>query len=820
MSYAMKGRRSPTYSSISSLFRTSSHLLFYLRRLVSFIHSFRFVVRSFVRSFSDCMLRTYRSSAGSMEGPMYRWMGCKENADPKNGKLNSVEFLSEGLGCQRGSGSSSRELGGLGRCSSCAQLLQLPGAQRPVLEVIRMDNLVVGEVQRAIHLLEALVAIVVGHVGRGARLAAGEVRDQGPPPVAEARVVLVHQLLEVIGDGVPGAAQSVGILEIDLGRVLLLLRVEQVDDGRLIVGLHLGPIGQHLGEHPPRIVPDVPIRPERNDGVEEIQRPLAVPDDHVPGIETHEALLLEHHLLRPPHDQIVLLVALERRLEHHVREHGVAVHPPDPLGLGVRQHHGPDHGDFPPPPRQLLVQIRHVVEEIHVVHPGVVDLILQGFEQEVRPSNFMAFPGPGAADEQDSRLGPLLISGVLGSLHERSALLVPVGDVGVDVVRDSVHQILLLLVQRPHLRGLEAAIDLEADGLEHLVVREGEGAVHLQQASVPRVLPVAGDVRARLAAREVHAQRPSVVAEARVRVGHQVLEFLRQRGPVPAQSETHLQRRLGRPLLLLEDQQVRQARLIVGCEILRPIGEHLRQELARRRAHALDAQCGPGVEQIQRPLAVADGHVARVDPDPALLGVQDLLVPVEEEVRAVGCVLVERHLERHVRDPRVAVHPPEPVHLGMVHHEHAQQRDFGPPSVEGWVRARHVVEELDVVQAAVVELVLGCFDVEVVADGPGARSGTCARDEHDAGFPPHRSSQVGILLRVRRSLLVPVRVHGSEGERGSVPQLLAGIHRRLRCGFAPLLLLLLERHHAQFLVVRLVQLHFRLHHLDLAVVVI
>ncbi len=139
-------------------------------------------------------------------------------------------------------------------------------------------------------------------------------------------------------------------------------------------------------------------------GIKEIQSPLTVADEEGTSIEAGPALLLEHKLIKAMHDKIVFLVFLKRNLEQHIREHGIAIHPPDPLHLRMPEHQLPDERKLSPKPSHLCIQMSHVVEDFDVVETTVVDLVLDGHEKVVISHGIFAGGGLRARDKKHSGL--------------------------------------------------------------------------------------------------------------------------------------------------------------------------------------------------------------------------------------------------------------------------------------------------------------------------------------------------------------------------------------------------------------------------------
>ena len=142
-------------------------------------------------------------------------------------------------------------------------------------------------------------------------------------------------------------------------------------------------------------------------------------------------------------DEIFPFVFLQRELEAHVSKERVAVEPPDPLGLRMREEEPPKQGKFGPVARQLFVQMRHIVDDFHVVEAAVVDLVLYRFEQEMVADGVIAGTGRRSCHQQDPIPGPAFppqtgeyLAGKVWVFGQPlTALFVPVGDLGTQLVR-------------------------------------------------------------------------------------------------------------------------------------------------------------------------------------------------------------------------------------------------------------------------------------------------------------------------------------------------------------------------------------------------
>uniref|UniRef100_A0A804R5K2 Uncharacterized protein n=1 Tax=Zea mays TaxID=4577 RepID=A0A804R5K2_MAIZE len=112
-------------------------------------------------------------------------------------------------------------------------------------------------------------------------------------------------------------------------------------------------------------------------------RPLAVADDEAAGVYAEPAPGAVHLVVPPRDDEVVAPVLSPRRLEQHVGEHDVGVHPPQELRLRVREHQRAQDRQLGPEPRQLGVEHRVAVEDVEAVDAAVVHLVLERAEEDV-----------------------------------------------------------------------------------------------------------------------------------------------------------------------------------------------------------------------------------------------------------------------------------------------------------------------------------------------------------------------------------------------------------------------------------------------------
>ncbi|TVU26914.1 hypothetical protein EJB05_29485, partial [Eragrostis curvula] len=267
----------------------------------------------------------------------------------------------------------------------------LGALERPVLESVKPEHLVVGEVDGALHAAKAPVERVI--LVPAAGLAPNKVRDERPPVVSEPRVVLLHHLLVLVHQPGPEPVQVELRLDVHLLHPLVFFSEEHVDERRLVVGAERRPAGEVGGEHLPGLDADGAFGPHLHPRVEQVERPLAVPEEEDPGVERDPRPLLE---------QVGVPVDDKRKLERHVGEDGVAVDPPDPLHLRVGQHEAPGQRDLGPVPGQVRVQVGRVVHDLHAgVEAAVVDLVLDRLEQVVVARRVVAGPRRRARDQED-----------------------------------------------------------------------------------------------------------------------------------------------------------------------------------------------------------------------------------------------------------------------------------------------------------------------------------------------------------------------------------------------------------------------------------
>nr|CAB3496185.1 unnamed protein product [Digitaria exilis] len=164
----------------------------------------------------------------------------------------------------------------------------------------------------------------------------------------------------------------------------------------------------------------------------------------------------------------------------------------------------------------------------------------------------------------------------------------------------------------------------------------------------------------------------------------------------------------------------------------------------------------------------AQQEAAGVEPNPILVVVDHLVPAVHDEV--IRPVALPRELECHVGEHGVGVHPPEELDLRVRQEQRPDERELGPEAGHLGVEQRHVVEDLDAVDAAVVDLVLDGLEEVVVTDGVLAGLGGGARDEqHPRLDVVEERRRLRVAAVPVGALLVPVGDLGAQ-RIGRVPE--------------------------------------------------
>ena len=175
---------------------------------------------------------------------------------------------------------------------------------------------------------------------------------------------------------------------------------------------------------------------------------------------------------------------------------------------------------------------------------------------------------------------------------------------------------------------------------------------------------------------------------------------------------------------------------------------------------AFGSKGSQSVKQIQGPLTVSNEKTPGVQTYPPVLLEQQVMEPMYDQV-ALG-VLVHGHLESHVREDGVAIHPPYPLHVRVVEHHLAQQRQLGPERAHLLLERGHVVEKLQAMEARVVDAVLQKLEVVEVAQRVGARPWLRTGNEERLGLPSNGLVVAGIAVVPLRALCIPVGDLGAQ----------------------------------------------------------
>lgn len=154
-------------------------------------------------------------------------------------------------------------------------------------EAVFRDDLVVREVDSPVHMQQAVINGVFRVDGAAAKLATTEVCDERPSIVTvNARSVLLHHLLESLGEHLPVALEIVGAFEVHLGAPSLPVCDHQVDQTGLVISLALASVGKCFGEELADLVTNCAFRAHGRPSVEHVHGPLAVPDQEHAGVES------------------------------------------------------------------------------------------------------------------------------------------------------------------------------------------------------------------------------------------------------------------------------------------------------------------------------------------------------------------------------------------------------------------------------------------------------------------------------------------------------------------------------------------------------
>eukprot|EP01018_Ginkgo_biloba_P003887 Gb_35520 [translate_table: standard] len=142
---------------------------------------------------------------------------------------------------------------------------------------------------------------------------------------------------------------------------------------------------------------------------------------------------------------------------------------------------------------------------------------------------------------------------------------------------------------------------------------------------------------------------------------HHFLIFFHKNAPITMEIIGALQINLVAPFVPLREQKIDQGGLVVSFE-LGPADERPTEKFpGLDPGFTLGSHGRPCVQNVERPLTVAQQEAASVEADPVLTIVHQFLPPVHNEI--VVPVALYGELEGHVGEHGVAVHPPNELHL-------------------------------------------------------------------------------------------------------------------------------------------------------------
>ncbi|PON80356.1 hypothetical protein PanWU01x14_008060 [Parasponia andersonii] len=284
-------------------------------------------------------------------------------------------------------------------------------------------------------------------------------RHQRPPVITKTRMVILNHLLITINQNTPIAMEIISTLQINLLTPQISLLIQKIDHGGLIIGLENRPPLELPSENLPCFVSDLPLRPHRSPSVENVERPLAIPQQKASSIKPNPVLIIVNHLVPPVHNKIVILVPLPRYLESHIGKHSITVHPPQKLDLGMRQQKLPNQRKLRPETRHFGVEKGHVVEDFDPVKPTVVDFVLDRLQQVMIPNRVLARFGRRPGYQKDPGLiGSDKVGETRVPLQPLGPLLVPVGYLGSETVRLVRIGFLVLALVDEYLGDIEGSV--------------------------------------------------------------------------------------------------------------------------------------------------------------------------------------------------------------------------------------------------------------------------------------------------------------------------------------------------------------------------
>lgn len=289
--------------------------------------------------------------------------------------------------------------------------------------------------------------------------------------------------------------------------------------------------------------------------------------------------------------------------------------------------------------------------------------------------------------------------------------------------------------------------------LQDLIVPKVERTVHLLQASLNRIIP---KFPTRLATNKVSDKRPAMVTQPWMVVLDHLLIPINQNAPVAMEVVAALKVDLVAPLVTLSGENVNHGRLVISLEH-RPVLQECSEDLAGLdSSRTFRPHRSPNIEEIQRPLAIAKQEAASVEPDPVLIIIHHLVPSMHNEI--VVRVAIPGELEGHVGEHSVGVHPPKVLNFRVGEKQGADQGELSPKPSHLGIEEGHIVEDLDAMNTAIVDLILDGFQKIVIADGVLAGFGGGSGDEKDARLGSGQEvGAIRVAAKPGSALRVPVR---------------------------------------------------------------